>query len=229
MSAVPASWDRHLLVGALALRVEEHDIDGGSARPCLSGLRITDLASGKIAGFRPGSWLYGFIGLPAGARRLLIEDPDGRYVTRLIAASVTSPPSLYTTAVRPGLGYPVPRGQLVLWGDVVDAAGAPAPYALVRLSTAGGLRWTTTTDGTGRFLLWPRGLPPRDPDEGDWTFTLTLRARTPGSTDPRDLLPDDLDALDEAGLVSWYDRAAEPLAVTAPQGQRTRIPTQTLS
>lgn len=229
MSAIPASWDRHTITGALALRVEEHDRDGGTSRPCLSGLRVTDLASGQIAGFRPGSWLYGFVSLPAGSRRLWIEDPSGCYVPRALAVTVGDTPSFRTTAVRPGLGCAVPRGQLALWGDVVDAAGEPAPYALIRLSTDGGLRWTTTTDATGRYLVWPRGMPASDPEDGDLPFTLTLRGRTPRTADPSDLLPDDLDALDDDGLSAWFDRATPPLTLTAPQGARTRLSTLVLT
>lgn len=226
MSWLPSGWDLTRRTGSVALRVEEHSVDGAAEGPPVPGLRVRDLESGAVAGYRPGSALYGFVGLPPGARRLLIDDPSDRYVPRVLRVSVQEAPEILRTTVRPGIGCPIPRGQLVLWGDVVDAAGEPAPYALIRLAHASGVTWTTTTDATGRYLVWARGLPARDPEEGAWPLLLTLRGRA-GASGP-EALPDDLDAMSATEQDAWFDLGLEPVALLAHQSTRTRVPTLSL-
>lgn len=204
-------------------------MDGLAARPLALGLTVTDLGSGAVAGWRGGSALYGFVGLPPGTRRVWISDPEERYVSRAIDVLVSNPPKIVTVIVRPGVRYPIPAGQTSVWGDVVDVDGTPLPYALVRLRHSAGQRWTTTTDATGRFRLWLRGLPTQDSPPQAQSFTLYIRARTQSGSDLTTLWPPDLDALSETALNAWYNRSRRGQSLKLTPYATTRIPTITMS
>lgn len=204
--------------------------------PAIAGLRIQVIG---VVGARPAwdavSGQTCFDDLPPGARRILVSDPERRYLPAALTVDIPSrhparptiasappmgPPPRRTVLLRPAPGRAIPAGMTAVIGRLRDAAGRG--IALGRLACATGPQGRaatciTWTDGDGGFaLLLPEG------DPGARSCGLSVHVPLPAlaaalARDPLGALPPDLDAHDPDQVSGLFmPRAVRP---HAPDGQ----------
>ncbi len=183
-----------------------------------------------------------FTDLPPGPRRILVTDPDRRYLPAAVMVEVPdrypqrptaggppipvpSHPVRRTILLRPAPARAIPTGMTAVIGTLRDAAGRGIALARLAASTDAGLmRVVTWTDEAGGFALV---LP--DSEAGSPPATCTLAVHTPMArlaaalaADPLGALPADLDQQDPDGPHSQFDRRA--VATLAPDGSVAEAP-----
>jgi hypothetical protein len=175
--------DRIVAVGLLALRPLRYAAEGRAPEtPPIEGLAVEAVGHREKPGWHQATGLYGFLALPPGPMRLLVTDPQRRWlpaafsatvpdrgaVKRSLERGVAEPnmaprPLIRDIALHPAPGRPLMPGVTAVHG-VVRAAGRPVPLARLALTTllAGALRTHITWSADdGSFLL---SLPGERPD-----------------------------------------------------------------
>jgi hypothetical protein len=220
-------------IRALAYRAEGQP----GALPPVAGLAMK--AAG-IIGARPAwdaaSGQMRFHDLPPGPRRILVTDPERRFLPAAVMVEVPdrypprptaggppvpvpSHPVRRTVLLRPAPGRAIPTGMTAVIGTLRDATGRGIALARLAASTDAGLmRVVTWTDEAGGFALL---LP--DSEAGIPPATCALAVHAPAASlaaalavDPLGALPADLDQLDPDGPHSPFE--PRPVAILAPDG-----------
>lgn len=205
--------------------------------PPVAGLVVKAVG---IIGARPewdaASGQTRFTDLPPGPRRIVVTDPERRYLPAALMVDVPDRYPLRPTAggpsipvpthpvrrtvlLRPAPGRAIPTGMTAVIGTLRDSAGRSIALARLAASTDAGLmRVVTWTDEAGGFALL---LPDNEAGASPATCTLVVHtptARLAGAlaADPLGALPADLDQQDPDGPHSLFDRRS--VATLAPDG-----------
>lgn len=228
--------DRIVAVGLLALRALRYSAQGRAAElPPIEGLQVEVVGFREKSGWHQATGLYGFLALPPGPCRILVTDPQHRWLPAAYSAVVPDRsavkrslergsehpnmaprPLIREVALHPAPGRPLMPGVTAVHG-VVREGGRPVRSARLALTTllAGALRTHITWSADdGSYLL---RLPGERPDAigGAPPFlaqrTLTVHApRAPLaaalSADPLAGLPVERDAIDVDALGSPFVR-----------------------
>jgi len=231
--AAAYSPDRIAIAAMLGLRPLRYTGEGRPlAGPPIEGLRVTAVGSPERPSYHDSTGLYGFLRLPAGARRIEISDPTRRVLPWAITANVpdrstiraalqagVTPPSspaplLLDVALRPAPGAPLSPGLTAIWGIVRESSsGAPVPLARIACATAGGGSVATYAQRDGGFVIvLPLEKPSSlaQPPVFDFPRALTLHAPKPplaaalGGANFVGALPADLDTLDPNAATSPF-------------------------
>lgn len=234
--AAARAADRITLTGLLGLRALPYVAEGvAPVGPPIAGLVVEAMGHAERPGWHASTGLHGFVALPPGPCRLLVTDPQRRFlaaafaavvpdrsaIRRGIEAGLTVPPTtprplLRDVALHPAPGGPIPRGHTAAWG-IVTAAGRPVPLARLALATlvGGALRTLVTWSAAdGSYLLL---LPGERPDliggAAPWPAerVLTLHAPNPAlaaalAADPLAALPAEADAIDPEAVAAPFAR-----------------------
>ena len=151
--AAAYSPDRITIAAVLGLRPLRYAGEGSPlAGPPIERLSITAVGSTERPSYHDSTGLYGFLKLPAGARRIEITDPARRVLPWAITANVpdrstiraalqagvtppsSPPPLLLDVALRPAPGVPLSPGLTAIWGAVREfeqrRAGAAGSHRL---------------------------------------------------------------------------------------------------
>lgn len=243
----PSSWSLAVaaavtdapILAVRALRYEAEGLPG--ALPPIAGLRVA--ASGVVGAAARWDATTGqtcFPDLPPGPRRILVTDPERRFLPAAITVEIPSRhptrPTLAqgeprelprrTLLLRPGPGRAVPPGATAVIGTVQDAAGRGV--GLARLDCAamiGGrmTRFVTWSAADGAFVLL---LPEEASNPAPVLRGITMHLPVPRlaealAADFLAALPADLDAAGpEAGGLF---RPARPV-LRAPDGSAAEAP-----
>jgi hypothetical protein len=141
-------------VPILGIRALRYEADGRpGALPPIAGLRITAQGvPGAVPRFEPTTGQTFFADLPPGGRRILVTDPEQRFLPAALQVEVPArhparptaagadlprgaPPRL-AVLLRPHPARAVPDGVTALIGTVRDAAGRAVPLARIACVTA---------------------------------------------------------------------------------------------
>ena len=221
--------------------------------PAIAGLRVQAIG---IVGARPfwdaATGQTRFDEMPPGTRRILVSDPDRRFLPAALTLEIPArhparptaandqapgPPPRRTVLLRPAPGRAIPAGMTAVIGTLRDAAGRG--IALGRLACATGpegraATWVTWTDSDGGFaLLLPEG------DPAARSCALAVHVPVPAlaaalARDPLGALPPDLDAHDPDRMTGLFlPRAIVPHApvgatATVPHGELPIRPGRTM-
>lgn len=228
--------DRIVAVGLLALRALRYTAEGRpAALPPIEGLQVEAVGFRGKPGWHQATGLYGFLALPPGPCRLLVTDPQHRWlpaaysaivpdrsaVKRMLERGIEPPgmaprPMIREVALHPAPGRPLTPGVSTVHG-VVREGGRPVRLARLALTTllAGALRTHITWSADdGSYLL---RLPGERPDAigGPPPFLVQRRLtvhvpRAPLAaalaTDPLGGLPAERDAIDPDAVGSPFAR-----------------------
>jgi hypothetical protein len=235
----PLAWaaayrpDRVTIAAVLGLRPLHYTGEGRPpAGPPIERLSVTAVGSLDRPTYHDSTGLYGFLRLPAGARRIEISDPARRVLPWAITANVpdraairaaleagstppaSPPPLLVDVALRPAPGAPLPPGLSAVWGMVRESStGAPVALARIACATAGGGSVVTFTQRDGGYVVvLPLEKPSSlaSPPVFDFPRALTLHAPKPplaaalAGTNFIAALPADLDTLDPNAATSPF-------------------------
>jgi hypothetical protein len=174
----PLAWaarrapDRNAAAGVLGIRPLYYVGEAMAPRPpAIEGLRVTAVGAAEVPTFHAETGLYGFVRLPAGARRIEISDaaqrfmpcavialvPDRAPIRRVLESGGTPPvlpsPLLIDVALRPAPAAPMSPGMTGVWGVVREISGAPVPLARVACATAGGGTVVAYAGRDGGYVL----------------------------------------------------------------------------
>lgn len=216
--------DRIAIAAVLGVRALRYTGEGRPlAGPPIERLSIAAIGSPERPSYHDSTGLYGFLKLPAGARRIEITDPARRVLPWAITATVpdrsairaalqagVAPPSLpapllLDVALRPAPGAPLPPGLTAIWGMVREmASGSPVPLARIACATVGGSVVTYTQRDGGFVLVLPLEKPASlaSPPVLEFPRALTLHVPKPPLAGVLAVasfvgaLPADLDTLD---------------------------------
>ncbi len=213
------------------------------ALPPVAGLVMKAIG---IIGARPAwdaaSGQMRFADLPPGPRRIIVTDPERRFLPAAVmvevpdryptrptaggpAIPVPSHPVRRTVLLRPAPGRAIPAGVTAVIGTLRDGDGRGIALGrLAATSDAGLMRVVTWTDEAGGFALL---LP--DSDAGTPPATCTLAVHTPAprlaaalAVDWLGALPADLDQLDPDSPHSAFDRRG--VVALSPDGVPAAAP-----
>lgn len=235
------SADRHTVIGSVALRLAGAQADGQPTLAPVAGLRVRDLASARFATWHSSTGVYGFIDLPPGPRTFRVDDPEGRWLARLVdvispdrsalrqslesgaVAPVDAGPTWVDAALRPTVSLAIPPAETVLWG-VVTRADVPVVGAFVRV-VAGPLVYRGATGPDGTWCVWLIGLraDPSAPDPTSVECDVRVWAPAAVSVDPA--LPARFDDVNptSAGFAALYPGGGTALTPSVPVGARLRV------
>ncbi len=230
--AATYSPDRITIAAVLGLRALRYTGEGRPlAGPPIERLSVTAIGSPERPSYHESTGLYGFLKLPAGARRIEIVDPARRMMPCAITANVpdrstiraalqagvtppsSPPPLLLDVAMRPAPGAPLAPGLTAIWGIVRDSgSGAPVPLARIACATVGGSVVSYAQRDGGFVIVLPLEKPASlaHPPVFDFPRALTLHAPKPplaaalGGTNFVGALPADLDLLDPNAAASPF-------------------------
>jgi hypothetical protein len=231
--AAAHSPDRITIAAVLGLRPLRYTGEGRPlAGPPIERLTVTAIGSPERPSYHDSTGLYGFLRLPAGARRIEIRDPARRVLPWAITANVpdrstiraalqagiappaSPPPLLMDIALRPAPGAPLPPGLTAIWGIVRESgSSAPVPLARIACATVGAGSVVTYAQRDGGFVIvLPLEKPSSltSPPVFDFPRALTLHAPKPplaaalAGANFAGALPADLDMLDPNAAASPF-------------------------
>jgi hypothetical protein len=218
----------------LGIRALRYEADGMPGRlPAIAGLRVQAVGvAGACPEWDAQTGQFRFDDLPPGPRRILLTDPERRYLPAALNLVIPSrfparptmaeaPPQgplpRRTVLLRPAPGRAVPPGMTAVIGTLRDASGRG--IALGRIACASqaegrALRIVTFTDHDGGFAL----LLPGDAAADAATVLRALAVHVPVpllaralALDPLGALPAELDQHDPEGTTSLFlPRPVEP-------------------
>lgn len=228
--------DRIVAVGLLALRALRYTAEGRAAElPPIEGLQVKAVGFREKPGWHQNTGLYGFLALPLGPCRLLVTDPQRRWlpaaysaivpdrsaVKRSLERGVAEPnmaprPLIREVALRPAPGNPLMPGISAVHG-VVREGGRPVRLARLALTTllGGALRThiTWSADDGSYLLLLPGERPDAMGGAAPFVVQRVLAVHAPRPplaaalvADPLAGLPAELDTIDADAVGSPFER-----------------------
>ncbi|WP_439595157.1 hypothetical protein [Falsiroseomonas sp.] len=220
------------ILGIRALRYEGEGRPG--ALPAIAGLRLqAQGVPGASCSFDPLTGLTFLQELPPGPRRLLLTDPERRYMPAALSVDVPSrfparptlgaapeaaPPLRLSLRLRPSPCRAVPAGMTAVIGRLRDRAGRGIPLGRLECETMlpeGRLRIVTWTDAEGSFALLLAGEATRLDAPPPRPVARALQVSLPRPTLAAALAADFLGALPE-GLDRLTPARQEELFVPCP-------------
>ncbi|MGX9962833.1 hypothetical protein ACVFYP_05890 [Roseomonas sp. F4] len=245
------------ILGIRALRYEAEGRPG--ALPAIAGLRLQPVGIASVArSFDPVTGLSFLQELPPGPRRILVTDPERRFLPAAMTIDIPSrfperptlgggeaaPLPRLTIRLRPSPSRAVPVGMTAVIGQLRDAQGRG--IALGRLECATVLqgepaRVVTWTDSEGGFALLLSGEAPRLDAPPPPPVIRALKVSRPSAALAAALAadftagqPDDLDLMTEAQLAALFTpcvvrpQAADGQAADAAPGHLPIRPGRTM-
>lgn len=218
------------------------------AMPPIPGLVMKAIG---IIGARPAwdaaSGQVRFADLPPGPRRILVTDPERRFLPAAVMVQVPdrfpqrptaggppipvpAHPVRRTVLLRPASGRAIPPGMTAVIGTLRDGAGRPIPLGRLAATTDAGLmRVVTWTDEAGGFVLL---LPDTESGTPPATCTIVVHIPLPHlasalAADMLSALPPDLDQQDPDGPNSLFERRS--VITLAPDGVQAEAPSGSLA
>ncbi|MEW8276596.1 MAG: hypothetical protein AB2719_00310 [Candidatus Thiodiazotropha sp.] len=168
--------DRIAIAGVLAVRCLRY-VNETPVAPLktLPNLHVRSTRCEERPVFHQSTGLYGFLQLQPGNHRVVINDPEQRYLSRAIEVEVpdrsgvrailekggvpapgSAAPLFTDAAMRPSVNYPLLPGESAIWGQVSDNSGRPLAFCRLQLATRYDDFDTSVvsySDSSGSYLL----------------------------------------------------------------------------